>query len=325
MKPSGPHPRSRVGVWPWGMALCISALLGGCRTPLQALQEQASRHQQRLEVIHTPTFPADGGLAFVSPVSSRIRVYLEGDGHAWATSRQPGLDPSPHDLMARLAFSDPVPSVYLARPCQFVSARACTPVMWTDRRFSSEVLSSLDQALDQIKARLGNQAFELVGYSGGAALALLLASQREDVAQVQTLAGNLSPRQWVALQQLSPLTGSLDPLDRRQRLTQIVQRHFVGSDDRIVPPQLSPVTVTPWALRAACKRLSYPAPVTAAAWSRPGAGGAINRLPASPEQQNAPTGDPARGGDAVCAVVVRRSSGAARDFKTSQMGLGRSE
>ena len=239
MKPSGPNPRSRVGVWPWGMALCISALLGGCQTPLQALQEQASRHQQRLEVIHTPHFPLMVALPSSAPVSSRIRVYLEGDGHAWATSRQPSLDPSPHDLMmARLAFSDPVPSVYLARPCQFVSARACTPVMWTDRRFSPEVLSSLDQALDQIKARLGNQAFELVGYSGGAALAGQQQCQREDVAQVQTLAGNLSPRQWVALQQLSPLTGSLDPLDRRQRLTQIVQRHFVGSDDRIVPPQL---------------------------------------------------------------------------------------
>ena len=42
----------------------------------------------------------------------------------------------------------------------------------------------------------------------------------------------------MALQQLSPLTGSLEPLDRRQRLTRIVQRHFVGSDDRIVPPGL---------------------------------------------------------------------------------------
>ena len=107
--------------------------------------------------------------------------------------------------------------------------------MWTDRRFSPEVLNSLDQALDQIKQRLGNQRFELVGYSGGAALALLLASRRNDVVQVQTLAGNLSPRQWVQLQQLSPLKGSLEPLDERARVAHVPQRHIAGSADRVVP------------------------------------------------------------------------------------------
>ena len=233
------NPHSRVGVWLQGLALLISALLSGCQSPLQALQDQALIRHQHLEVIHTPTFPLMLGMPSPAPVSPRLRVYLEGDGHAWATSRQPSLDPSPLNLMmAKLAFSDPTPSVYLARPCQFVSTQACTPLMWTDRRFSPEVLASLDHALDQIKARLGNQDFELVGYSGGAALALLLASRRDDIAQVQTLAGNLSPRQWVALHDLRPLTGSLEPLDERQRLAQVRQRHFVGIEDRVVPPPL---------------------------------------------------------------------------------------
>ena len=239
MKCAGFNSRSRVGVWLPSMALLISALLSGCQTPLQALQEQASIRGQQLEVIHTQNFPLMLGIPSPAPALSRIRVYLEGDGHAWATARQPSLDPSPKNLlMARLAFSDPTPSLYLARPCQFVSASACKPVMWTDRRFSPEVLNSLDQALDQIKQRLGNQDFELVGYSGGAALALLLASRRDDVAQVQTLAGNLSPRQWVELQQLSPLKGSLEPLDEHTRVAQIPQRHIVGNADRVVPPVL---------------------------------------------------------------------------------------
>ena len=239
MKCAGFNSRSRVGVWLPGMALLISAMLSGCQTPLQALQEQASIRGQQLEVIHTQNFPLMLGIPSPAPALSRIRVYLEGDGHAWATARQPSLDPSPKNLlMARLAFSDPTPSLYLARPCQFVSATACKPMMWTDRRFSPEVLNSLDQALDQIKQRLGNQDFELVGYSGGAALALLLASRRDDVAQVQTLAGNLSPRQWVELQQLSPLKGSLEPLDEHTRVAQIPQRHIVGNADRVVPPVL---------------------------------------------------------------------------------------
>ena len=239
MKCAGFNSRSRVGVWLPSMALLISALLSGCQTPLQALQEQASIRGQQLEVIHTQNFPLMLGIPSPAPALSRIRVYLEGDGHAWATARQPSLDPSPKNLlMARLAFSDPTPSLYLARPCQFVSASACKPVMWTDRRFSPEVLNSLDQALDQIKQRLGNQRFELVGYSGGAALALLLASRRNDVVQVQTLAGNLSPRQWVQLQQLSPLKGSLEPLDERARVAHVPQRHIAGSADRVVPPTL---------------------------------------------------------------------------------------
>lgn len=239
MKCAGFNSHSRVGVWLPGMALLISAMLSGCQTPLQALQEQASIRGQQLEVIHTQNFPLILGVPSPAPALSRIRVYLEGDGHAWATARQPSLDPSPKNLlMARLAFSDPTPSLYLARPCQFVSATACKPMMWTDRRFSPEVLNSLDQALGQIKQRLGNQDFELVGYSGGAALALLLASRRDDVAQVQTLAGNLSPRQWVELQQLSPLKGSLEPLDEHTRVAQIPQRHIVGNADRVVPPVL---------------------------------------------------------------------------------------
>ena len=220
-----------------GFTLCM--LLSGCQTPVQALQQLAASHAHRVETLPSQPFPLVASTPLTKPATSRLRVYLEGDGHAWATSTQPSLDPSPRNLLlARLAFEDPTPSVYLARPCQFQAAPGCQSALWTDRRFSEAVLDSLGLALDQLKSRYGNRDFELVGYSGGGALALLLAARRDDIAQVQTLAGNLSPRQWVALKRLSPLHGSLEPLDYRERLSRLPQRHFVGSADTVVPPAL---------------------------------------------------------------------------------------
>ncbi|WP_256664835.1 alpha/beta hydrolase [Pseudomonas sp. SWRI 103] len=218
----------------------VSALLIACQSPREALQQLADEHGRQLEILPGHAFP----LLILAPRTAekmtRLRVYLEGDGHAWATATQPSLDPSPHNLLVpRLAVDDPTPNAYLARPCQFVMTAACQPSLWTHRRFSQEVVTRLSQALDQLKQRYGNEEFELVGYSGGAALALLLAAQRNDVTQVQTLAGNLSPRLWATMKRLSPLDGSLDPLDYRARLALLPQRHFITEADLIIPAGLA--------------------------------------------------------------------------------------
>ncbi|HBO9151675.1 TPA: alpha/beta hydrolase [Pseudomonas aeruginosa] len=235
---SGPH--MWAGFLRVLMALLVGSLLAGCQSPREALQQLADAHGRRLEILSGQPFP----LVMLAPQdttkATRLRVYLEGDGHAWATATQPSLDPTPHNLLvARLAVDDPMPNAYLARPCQFVMVPSCKPALWTNRRFSQEVVTSLSQALDQLKQRYGNREFELVGYSGGAALALLLAAQRKDVAQVQTLAGNLSPRLWAQMKGLSPLDGSLDPLGYRERLAAIPQRHLVGDADDVVPASLT--------------------------------------------------------------------------------------
>lgn len=239
MKRKNLGPLTRVGVWLHGLALLVSATLSGCQSPYQTLQHLSEQHDRQLEIIPTHPFPLVLGAPTMRPSASRIRVYLEGDGHAWATARQPSLDPSPRNLLtAQLAFSDPTPSIYLARPCQFFKSTNCSTAIWTNRRFAPEILSSLDHALTLIKSRYGNQEFELIGYSGGAALALLLAVKRDDIEQVQTLAGNLSPRTWTRQLKLSPLTGSLEPLDQRKKLAKIAQRHIAGADDHITPPVL---------------------------------------------------------------------------------------
>jgi hypothetical protein len=239
MKGKNFGPRTQVGVWLQGVALLVSATLSGCQSPYQALQLFSKQHATQLELLPTQPFPLVLGTPIQRPVASRIRVYLEGDGRAWATASQPSLDPSPRNLLtARLALNDPTPSIYLARPCQFLKPSGCSTAIWTNRRFAPEVVDSLDHALTLIKSRYGNQGFELIGYSGGAALALLLAAKRDDITQVQTLAGNLSPRAWVDLQKLSPLTGSLEPLDQRKQLAAVPQRHLLGADDSIMPTVL---------------------------------------------------------------------------------------
>lgn len=174
------------------------------------------------------------------PVYGTLRVYLEGDGRAWIRRDRPSQNPTPHDSpVLDLVRDDPRPSAYLARPCQYLASPDCKPHWWTRGRFAQAVVDSQSAALDLIKVRLGNRDFELVGYSGGATLALLLAERREDVRAVQTLAGNLDPQRWTAALGLSALEAPTRPPLAGARLRALPQRHLLGADDRIITPKLA--------------------------------------------------------------------------------------
>ena len=174
--------------------------------------------------------------------NSSLTVYIEGDGFAWRTGSQPSTDPTPRDPLAlRLALAQPDGNAaYLARPCQFVDAEktGCAARYWTSHRFAPEVIAASSQAIDELKARSGARQLVLVGYSGGAAVAALVAAQRSDVALLVTVAGNLDHRAWTAHHQLQPLTGSLNPADAVAGLRSVKQWHYVGGQDRIIPPAL---------------------------------------------------------------------------------------
>jgi pimeloyl-ACP methyl ester carboxylesterase len=116
---------------------------------------------------------------------------------------------------------------------------ACRKTYWTDRRFSNEVIESVNQAISALKLRLGASKLVLVGYSGGGAVAALVAARRNDVAQLVTVAGNLDHRAWTSLHHDTPLDNSLNAADEWRKLQSVPQKHLIGERDEVISADVS--------------------------------------------------------------------------------------
>lgn len=170
-------------------------------------------------------------------------VFIEGDGFAWRTRSQPSPNPTPEDpiglkLAASFAKNSPDISVlYLARPCQYTDPDrnpACHSRYWTSHRYAEEVVNATDAAISKV---IPNGAkLHFWGYSGGAALAVLVAARRDDVASINSVAGNLDPGALNTFHRVSPLNDSLDPVRFAISLAGMPQTHYVGERDTVVPP-----------------------------------------------------------------------------------------
>ncbi|MDP3482188.1 MAG: alpha/beta hydrolase [Sulfuricella sp.] len=174
-----------------------------------------------------------------SAQADTLTVYIEGDGLAWLTRSQASNDPTPRNPIAlELALRHPQGmAVYLARPCQYVEASDainCRQTYWTGGRFAPEVVETSNQAISALKQRVGADKLVLIGYSGGGAIAALVAARRNDVVRLITVAGNLDHRAWARMHHVPALEDSLNPVDEWQSLIDVPQRHFVGERDEIV-------------------------------------------------------------------------------------------
>ncbi len=175
---------------------------------------------------------------YAPPVATAdtLTIYVEGDGLAWLSPSRPSDDPTPlRPVALELALlHSHGKAAYLARPCQYVEAaerKRCDTPYWTDRRFATEVVDAASAAVDALKQRYHANRLVLVGYSGGGAVAALVAARRQDVVRLVTVAGNLEPVAWTRLHDLPPLAGSLNPADAWRQLQDIPQVHYVGADD----------------------------------------------------------------------------------------------
>lgn len=222
------------------MGCFITLLMIGACTILVPEQSQALKNAPGFTVKH---LSADSFTLYtaqkVAEPGQDLVVYIEGDGRAWVTRRQLSTDPTPlRPVVQDWAKRDPRPNVaYLARPCQFVGAfeTPCEPAYWSNKRFAPDVIASMNDAVTQLKANARATHITLIGYSGGGAVAALIAARRDDVTSLITVAGNLDPQRHAMLHHVSSLDGSLNPRDIAPQLGHLKQRHFIGEFDKNVP------------------------------------------------------------------------------------------
>ncbi|MCK9614642.1 MAG: alpha/beta hydrolase [Candidatus Omnitrophica bacterium] len=172
-----------------------------------------------------------------------VNIYIEGDGNAWILRTRLSNNPTPRNPLAlQLASIDESANVaYLARPGQYIEEKSLKvdPCYWSDKRFSQEVITSMSEAVSQLADLIKTNKINLIGYSGGGAVAVLIAAQRNDIVSLRTIAGNLDTEAVSKYHNVSKLSGSLNPIDFAKNLKDLPQRHFIGSKDTVVPPSIA--------------------------------------------------------------------------------------
>ena len=93
----------------------------------------------------------------------------------------------------------------------------------------------MNEAVEALRSEAKTSRLHLIGYSGGAALAVWIAAKRTDVASLRTIAGNLNPDALNRHHGVSPLQKSINPMEAAAALRSLPQRHFVGAGDTVVP------------------------------------------------------------------------------------------
>jgi len=181
----------------------------------------------------------------VQPAANReeLHVYIEGDGTPFIRGTQVAGDPTPKKPVAlKLMRRDPAFSVYIGRPCYWglADSKECEPSLWTNRRYSPEVVDSMRAEIRRVLDAHGATRLVLIGHSGGGTLAMLLAPYFEETTAVITVAANLDVDAWADLHGYTRLDGSLNPATQPPLPSHIRQIHLAGGRDRNVPPRLIP-------------------------------------------------------------------------------------
>ncbi|NOT11203.1 MAG: hypothetical protein HOP23_05125 [Methylococcaceae bacterium] len=169
-----------------------------------------------------------------------VHVYLDGDGTPWEQQRWISDDPtSRNPIILELMRQDNKPSLLLGRPCYhgFNKETACHHKYWTSHRYAKEIVSSMVIALKRWVTLHPCQHIVLIGFSGGGALAVLMANLDPNIQSVVTVAANLDTNAWATYHHYQALSGSLNPAKLTLN-TQLQQIHLAGLKDKVVPASL---------------------------------------------------------------------------------------
>lgn len=171
-----------------------------------------------------------------------LNIYLEGDGVPWQFRYFISPDPTPRNpLMLDLMSLDHYAAFYVGRPCYngLHEAPECGPKYWTSSRHAKVIVDSMAITIAKLIKMTGAAKVNLFGFSGGGAMAMLLAAKLPNTSSIVTLAGNLDLRAWTSLHGYSPLYGSLDPATQPLLPDTIRQIHLMGEKDSNIPPAVA--------------------------------------------------------------------------------------
>ena len=219
----------------------MAAALSACATPA----EHFERRGAGLGFVSI-SLQGDGfqHLAYVAgfrEASDTLHVYVEHDGTPWTDFTHVADDPTPRAPIAlELMAQDTGPRMLLGRPCYHEPKKdsGCGPLLWTHRRYSREVVTSMAAALRSFLSRQPFRHVVLIGYSGGGTIAWLMAGYVPETIAVVTVAANLDTDEWARIHGYSALDGSLNPALLPELPPAVRQLHYVGGRDQNVPPSI---------------------------------------------------------------------------------------
>jgi hypothetical protein len=179
-------------------------------------------------IYERPTYKVD---------EKELHVYIGSDGTPWDRNR-PATDPTPRNPLAlRLMLADPARAIYVGRPCYHGtgSSMKCASDAWTSARYSEQVIASVSMVIENYVEEHQVERVVLIGYSGGGAIAALLAARLSRVSTLITIAANLDTSAWTTAHSYKPLLGSLNPANADPVPEDIRQFHLYGTLDTNVP------------------------------------------------------------------------------------------
>lgn len=208
---------------------------------IQIATNNAKKNNMYKKIVNTRFFDIVTFQKIKNLDNKTVSIYIEGDGLSWISKYKASSNPTPlNSLMLDLIKLDSEDNiVYIARPCQFHSTSRnnqskCNIEYWTSHRFSEKVIHSINKVIDKLKYKHKFNKINLYGFSGGAALAVIIASKRQDVNQLKTIAGNLDHEQVNRNHGVSQMPNSLNAIDFSKSIKSIPQQHFIGGNDNII-------------------------------------------------------------------------------------------
>jgi|TARA_B100000795_G_C22654622_1_gene381648 hypothetical protein len=171
--------------------------------------------------------------------NKKVTVYIEGDGLSWIDNYTISSNPTPIDPLAfRLAKIDQSDNIiYLSRPCQYIQTDICkNNEIWTVSQYSEGVLSSYRAIIDSLSQFT---EIHLVGYSGGAGVAMYLGSvNNKKIRSIRTIAGNINHDEFTQLRNFTPPKNSVNFYSIEKKVKNISQIHYFGKKDKTIPKEL---------------------------------------------------------------------------------------